>query len=101
MFCLPTPSVLVTSFLVCISQAISKMKDLQQVCVSDTLLSGRMFLRHPNLKLTRLEASGCPFSIHSLKQFGNTNWEFRSNLSFLDLAGCEYINKNWSKAPPL
>ncbi len=74
-------------------KALELMKDLKELDVSDSKLSGRMF-DSDNIELKRLEilkANRCPISANAVRLFSE---RFHGSLQHLELSNCNYLNKD-------
>jgi len=72
-----------------IMPAINSMLELRLLDISDTLLSGRMFSEHPNLRLHTLIASRNPISVHAVRVLAEL---CSDTMQHLELAGCNFLN---------
>jgi hypothetical protein len=61
--------------------ALKKMKHLRELVVSDSRLSGRMLSENRDLRLVKLCADRCPFSVHALRMLAGTSQKTMQTLS--------------------
>ena len=69
---------------------IRQMRELSELNISDSHLSGRLLSAHPALSLYSFHAHACPLSTKALRLLSET---CDHTLSILSLAGCAYINR--------